>query len=175
MLSSAPAPDRRIVRLSLLIAMGVALHVVESMFVLPLPVPGARLGLANIVTVLALYLYGVRDGLLVAVSRVFLGSLIGGVFLSPAFFLALGGSLCSTLTMGLFMRWKWFSVVGVCLAGAAAHNCGQLLAARVLLKNSAVIYYLPLLLVAALPTGLFTGFAMQSLLKKLRSAGITLK
>lgn len=159
----------------MLIAMGVAMHVVESLFVLPLPVPGVKLGLANIATVLALYLFGVRDGLLVAVSRVFLGSLLGGVFLSPAFFMALGGSLCSTLTMGVFMRWSCFSVIGVCIAGAAAHNCGQLLAALVLLKNSAVVYYLPLLLAAALPTGLFTGFAMQSLFKKLRRAGVLLK
>lgn len=169
---SSAAPDRRLVRLSLLIAMGVALHVVESMLILPLPVPGAKPGLANIATVLALYLYGVRDGLLVAVARVLLGSLIGGVFLSPAFFLALGGALCSTLVMSLFMRCSWFSVIGVCVAGAVAHNCGQLLAALLLLKNSAVIYYLPLLLAVALPAGLFTGFAMQPLLEKLRRAGV---
>jgi len=165
-------PDIRMVRIALLIALGVSMHLVESMIMLPIPIPGVKLGLANLATLLALYLYGVQDGILVAVARVFLGSLISGLFLSPAFFLGLGGGVFSTIIMGLFMRWRCFTVVGVCIAGAAAHNFGQLLVASLLLKSSAVAYYLPFLLVASIPTGLFTGFAMKPLLLRLKRAGI---
>lgn len=61
-----------------------------------MPVPGVKLGLANMVTVLAIYLYGLRDGLTVALMRVLLGSLIGGVFLAPGFLPGLAGAVSST-------------------------------------------------------------------------------
>jgi heptaprenyl diphosphate synthase len=72
---------RRLVFLSLLVALGTVLHVVEGMLLVPLPLPGVKLGLANIVTLFALHLYGFRAGMAVAMARVFLGSLLSGVFL----------------------------------------------------------------------------------------------
>jgi heptaprenyl diphosphate synthase len=164
---------RRLVFLSLLIAMGTTLHVAEGMLPLPLPVPGVKLGLANIVTLWALSNYGTRDGMIVGVSRVFLGSLIGGVFLSPGFLLGLTGAVVSTLFMALLLKYTGcFSLIGISLAGAVGHNTGQLLAACLLLQSSSIFSYLPVLLLASIPTGLFTGYVLKSLQERLDRAGI---
>ena len=164
---------RRLVFLSLLVALGTVLHVVEGMFPIPLPLPGVKLGLANIVTLFAIYLYGLRAGLAVATARVLLGSLIGGVFLSPAFLLAFSGAIASTLVMAwLFKHTSCFSVIGISMAGAIGHNMGQLLAASLILRSSAVFYYLPFLLLAGIPTGLFTGYILMTLLDRLEKADI---
>jgi heptaprenyl diphosphate synthase len=156
---------RRLVFLSLLVAMGTALYVVEGLLLLPLPLPGVKLGLANIISLLAIYLYGFRDGLIVALLRVTLGSLISGIFLSPGFLLALAGAVNSTLVMALLLNWtRCFSMIGVSMAGALAHNIGQLAAAAVLLQSSAIVYYLPVLVAAAVPTGFVTGSLLNALL-----------
>jgi heptaprenyl diphosphate synthase len=164
---------RRLVFLSLLIGMGSALHVAEGLLPLPLPLPGVKLGLANIVTLWALSNYGTRNGLIVALSRVLLGSLIGGVFLSPGFLLGLTGAVASTLVMALLLKYTdCFSLIGISLAGAVGHNMGQLLAASLILKSSLIFSYLPVLLLASIPTGLFTGCVLKSLQERLDRAGI---
>lgn len=164
---------RRLVFLSLLVAMGTALHLVEGVLLIPLPLPGVKLGLANIITLLTIYLYGFRDGLTVAMMRVVLGSLIGGMFLSPGFLLGLSGAVCSTLVMALLLkRTSCFSMIGLSLAGAAGHNIGQLLAAGLLLQSTAILYYLPVLLLAGIPTGFITGFLLNALLAHDARSGI---
>lgn len=164
---------RRLVYLSLLLAMATALHVLEGLFPIPLPFPGVKLGLANIVTLLILYLYDLRAGLTVAIARVILGSLLGGTFLAPGFLLALTGAVVSTLLMALLVKkTACFSPLGISLAGAVGHNLGQLVMAALLLQNRAIFFYLPVLLLAAIPTGLVTGFILQRLLERLEKTGI---
>jgi len=164
---------RRLVFLSLLVALGTVLHVMEGLLPVPLPMPGVKLGLANIVTLFALYLYGLRAGLAVATARVFLGSLIGGVFLSPGFLLALSGAVASTLIMALLLKHtSCFSVIGISMAGAVGHNLGQLLTASLILQSRSVFYYLPVLLLAGIPTGLFTGYILKSLLDRIEKANL---
>lgn len=164
---------RRLVHLSMLIAMGTVLHLVEAMVAIPLPLPGVKLGLANIVTVIALCLYGVRAGITVAVVRVLLGSLASGLFLSPGFMLSLAGSVTGALIMALLLRkTRCFSIIGISMAGATGHNIGQLLAAALLLQNSAVFYYLPVLILSGIPTGIFTGYLVMHLLDHLRKTGV---
>lgn len=156
---------RRLVFLALLVAMGTALHVVEGMLSIPLPIPGVKLGIANIATLLAIYLYGFRDGLTVALMRVLLGSLISGMFLSPGFLLGLAGAVSSSLVMALLLkRTTCFSMIGISMAGAVGHNIGQLMAASLLLQSTSIMYYLPVLLITGIPTGIFTGFLLNSLL-----------
>lgn len=164
---------RRVIFLALLVAMGTALHVAEGMLSIPVPIPGVKLGLANIVTLLAIYLYGFRDGVTVALLRVLLGSLIGGMFLSPGFLLGLTGAVSSSLAMALLLkRTKCFSMIGISMAGAVAHNIGQLLAASLLLQSGAVIYYLPILVLTGIPTGILTGYLLNSLLEHNKTSGI---
>lgn len=153
--------------------MATSLHLLEGLFPIPLPLPGVKLGLANIVTLLVLYLYDLRAGLTVSLLRVFLGSLIGGLFLSPAFFLGLSGAVVSTLVMALLLKYtKCFSPLGISLAGAVAHNLGQLFMASQILQSTAIFYYLPFLLLAAIPTGLTTGYILKRLLERLEQTAI---
>lgn len=162
----------RVVFLALLIAMGTALHVAEALLPIPLPIPGIKLGLANIVTLLAIYLYGFRDGLTVALLRVLLGSLIGGVFLAPGFLLGISGAIISTLVMATMLRYtRCFTLIGISMAGAVGHNIGQLLAASLLLQSSTIFFYLPILLLTGIPSGLFTGYLLTILLEHNHKTG----
>lgn len=149
------------VQLSLLVAAGIALHIFEAM--LPvlqwMPVPGAKLGLANIVTLLTLVLIGYREAVLVVLLRSFLASLLAGTFLTTTFFLSFAGALGSGIVMGLVytVARGRLSVVGVSVCGAVTHNVCQLLVAAFLIQQAGIFMYLPYLLLFALPTGYFTG------------------
>ncbi len=152
---------KRLVLLALLVAMASAVHVLESRFPLPVPVPGVKLGLANIVSLLAIVILGWQDAVYIAVTRVTIGSLFGGSLLGPAFVMSLGGALVSIFIMAYIRRsyQKVFSLVGVSLFGAAAHNLAQVVLAAALVNSSGLLWYLPYLLLFAVPTGLCTGLA----------------
>ena len=170
---------RKLVNLALLIAMGVALHVAEGMLALPLPVPGVKLGVADIVTLLALYRFGASAGMTVAVGRVLLGSLAGGLFLSPGFLLSLAGGAASTAAMALMApgAWRLWSPLALSAAGAVAHGGAQLLALRGLhlLPSVDLSWLVPIVLAPALAAGIFTGLLGNLVLLRwqsyLRTAG----
>jgi len=148
----------KLVRLALLVSMGLILYVLEAY--IPQPLPWARIGLANLATLLALALWGVREALVVAMARILLGSFLTGTLMSPVFPFALVGGLASLAIMGL--AWSWmrsvFSIVGVSLLGALAHNMAQLLLAYVLyLHRAEILYLVPLLLLSSVATGFFVG------------------
>ena len=92
---------RRMVLLSLFVAIASILHIVESWLPLPFPIPGVKLGLANVVSILAIAFFGWREAMLVAVLRVMIGSLFGGSVFGPAFAMSMGGALFSTAGNGL--------------------------------------------------------------------------
>lgn len=150
---------RRMVLLALLIAMASVLHVVESWLPLPLPVPGIKLGLANIVSLIVITMFGWRDAMYVAILRVFLGALFGGIFLGPAFAMSISGAMGSTVVMAL-VYYYWhpnFSLVGISIIGAVVHNMVQIIVAATLVSSITLLWYLPYLILFALPTGLATG------------------
>ncbi|MEW5920071.1 MAG: Gx transporter family protein [Bacillota bacterium] len=157
------------VYLALLVAFAVALHTVEAALPLPVPVPGARLGLANIITLITLVLYCWRSALTVAVLRSVVGSLITGAFLGFGFYLSLAGAVASSLAMALvfpfYLRGK-ITLVSVSLAGAVVFNIVQLALAATLVQNIILFRgYLPFLLILSVPTGIFTGLLAHQLLK----------
>lgn len=160
---------RRLVVLGLFVAIAGVLHAVEGWLPVPIPVPGAKLGLANIISLLAIVLYGWRDALLVATLRVLLGSLLGGMLLGPSFAMGLSGALSSTVAMALVYRYgrSIYSLVGISMVGAAVHNLAQLLMASVLVNSLGIFWYLPYLMLFALPTGLATGWTALFFLNKL--------
>jgi heptaprenyl diphosphate synthase len=166
------APTRRVTNLALLVSVGLVLSIIESTFPPLLPVPGAKLGLANIATVIALYLYGPGMALEVTVLRCVLGGLLRGSVVG--LLLSLSGGVLSTLVMIalVLLGKRLFSVVGVSVAGAATHNIGQLAAAYLLVRQVALFYYLPYLILISIPTGLFVGFASRRIVNSLR--GISL-
>ncbi|MFH1150689.1 MAG: Gx transporter family protein [Actinomycetota bacterium] len=166
------APTRRVTNLALLVSVGLVLSIIESTLPPLLPVPGARLGLANIATVIALYLYGPGMALEVTILRCVLGGLLRGSVVGLV--LSLTGGVLSTLVMILLVLLgkRLFSVVGVSVAGAVTHNIGQLAAAYLLVRQVALFYYLPYLMLISIPTGLFVGFASRRVINSLH--GISL-
>ena len=116
---------KRISILALLVAFGSTMWMLEEL--VPMPIPFFRFGFANIATVLALYLFGFRDGIIVSILRVVLGALILGRLMSPSFVFAIGGAFASLIAMILIIRFgRLFTVFGVSIAGAYIHNLAQL-------------------------------------------------
>ncbi|MDR1702969.1 MAG: Gx transporter family protein [Sporomusaceae bacterium] len=153
------ANTRYLVVLSFLVAMAGALHAVEALLPLPLPVPGAKLGLANIVSLFLLVTFDLKSALYVTVARVILGSLLAGSFLGTAFLMSLGGGIFSVLAMHWFLtkRTPLFSVYGISVIGAAVHNTVQVVLAACLVASQGLLWYVPYLIFFAVPTGIFTG------------------
>lgn len=159
---------KRLTLCALLTAMALALSYLENLFPLSLaiPVPGVKLGLANIVTVFALWALGPGQTLLILLARCFLGSLFAGN-LNALIFSLLGG-LCALGTMVFLSRRRGLSLYGVSVGGAAAHNCGQIAAAILTLGSAAPLYYLPVLLAVSLLTGGLTGLVSACLFQGAR-------
>jgi len=152
---------------AVLTAMALALSYLENFFPLSLavPLPGIKLGLANIVTVFALYALGPAQALLILIARCILGAMFAGNM--NALIFSLLGGVTAMLMMILFSRIPRLSVYGVSVGGAAAHNCGQVAAAVLTLGNTAPLYYLPILLGVSLFTGALTGFIAACLFRAL--------
>ena len=154
---------------ALLIALALALSYTERFIPLQMvvPLPGVKLGLANIVTLIALYLMGPKYAFAVLIPRCILGAVFGGGITGLMFSLA--GGLLAMLTMIFARKVSAFSVYGVSILGAAAHNIGQILAAMVLMNSLYIGAYLPYLLIVALFTGFATGAAGAGVLRALKT------
>lgn len=163
---------RQLTLCALLTAMALALSYLENLFPLSLaiPLPGVKLGLANIVTVFALYALGAGQALLILLARCFLGSLFAGNM--NALLFSLFGGLCAMGTMVLLSRLRGLSVYGVSVGGAAAHNCGQVAAAVLTLGSGAPLYYLPVLLAVSLLTGGLTGLVSACLFQGIQHTNL---
>ena len=150
---------------AVLTALALGLSTLENLFPVTLivPLPGVKLGLANIVTVFALYELGAVPALTILTARCLLGGVFAGN-LSALLFSVLGG-FTAMLVMILLSHVRGLSVYGVSVGGAAAHNCGQVAAAVVTMGNTAPLYYLPVLLGVSLFTGALTGFVSALLLR----------
>ncbi|MFC1683147.1 Gx transporter family protein [Candidatus Zixiibacteriota bacterium] len=153
-----PKSTHKLIHLSMLVSVGLILYILETN--IPQPLPWARIGLANLAALMALVLWGFWEALAVALGRIVLGSLITGALLSPVFPFALAGGLASLVVMGLSWRFlrPIFSVVGVSILGALAHNIAQLYLAYVLyIQRGQIFYLLPLLLLSTVLSGFFVG------------------
>ena len=160
---------RRQVFLALFIAIAVTVHVLEAL--LPTPVPWLRLGLANVMTLAALYLYDGRAAWTVSLARVGIGALLLGRLFSPGFWLATAGAIVATSAMIIVHRvaGRRLSPIGVSAIGAAGHALGQILAARLLVIQHAAIWQIfPLFLFFTVFSGILTGWLAAGLLEQLR-------
>ncbi len=158
---------RRIALCAVLAALALTFSYLESFFPLALfvPLPGVKLGLANIVTVFALYFLGASSALAILLVRCLLGALFAGN--ASALIFSLLGGFSAMLVMILLRRCRIFSIFGVSIGGAAAHNCGQILAALLTLGNAAPLAYLPVLLLVSLLTGSLTGLIAALLFRSM--------
>lgn len=161
---------KKLTRDALLTAIALTIFMVEAQIPPLVPIPGVKLGLANIVTVFALFAYGRRDALLILVVRVFLGSVFSGQIMTLLYSMA-GGLFCFAVTALLknVLTDKQLWVAGV--VGAVFHNIGQIIVAIVVTGTPGIVVYLPVLLVSGIVTGLFTGLCAQFLYGKLKHLG----
>ena len=160
-------------RIALLSAYAIGLHGFESL--LPTPVPWLKLGLANIITLVTLLLYGMSPAIMVTLIRTVVVSLFAGTFLGPGFILSLGGGLTSTVAMGtvLSLSPRLFSIVGLSILGAFFHNITQLFLAYFLFiqRIEAVLLISPFILLLGTLTGAVNGVVSGILLRNLKIAG----
>jgi heptaprenyl diphosphate synthase len=152
----------------MLIAIGLVLHIIESTIPVPISLPGAKLGLANITSLLTVVIYGPITALIVSVVRATLGGIIAGGVSSIPY--SLSGAVLSTIVMwlaykGLYPR---LSLIGVSVLGAAAHNIAQLFTASLILSNVGLFTYLPVLLIIGTITGYFIGLVSNLTVKTLK-------
>lgn len=155
-----------LVTISMLITMATVLHVFEGL--LPaLPVTGARLGLANIITLTAIVYFGGKKSLMVVIGRTVLGSLFGPGLVSIGAAMSLAGGLFSwsLMTLSYKVAKGHFSLIGISLVGAVAHNIAQLAVASFFLEDIAIVSMLPILMIFALPTGIMVGLVARSLVR----------
>lgn len=158
------ADDHRIARHA---AAAIVLTVAEA--AVPLPLPGVKPGLANIITLVVLARWGWREAVWVALLRVLVGSLLLGQFLAPGFFLSLAGSLLSLAVLGgaAQLPGRWFGPVSHSILAAFAHIAGQLVVARLwLVPHDGVFYLVPVFALAATVFGLANGLIAARLLQE---------
>ena len=159
--------DLRIaVRIALLTAPSLILFLLEGLLPLPLPVPGAKLGLAALVTLFALYtLPHMRDAFLVLLLRILLASFFGGG-IAPMLY-SLAGGVLSFAAMALLKARTQLSIVGISAVGGFLHNTGQLAVAAAVMQTDALLIYAPVLGIAGILTGLAVGLLTKQILQKI--------
>ncbi len=158
---------KKLLRLALLTAVSLILYLVENQIPAPVPVPGVKLGLGNIIVLCVLFRYGWKEALAVLLVKVLLGSALTGNLGAVAY--ALTGGLLSLGGMCLLRpiltdRQLWVGSV----IGAMLHNLGQLSMAAAISQTPGIFGYLPVLLLSGMVTGLFTGIAAQAVLRRLK-------
>lgn len=146
-------------------ALALIFSYLETLIPVSVGIPGVKLGLANLITVIALYKIPVKDVYVLAVVRVVLAGFIFGNYFSILYSLA--GAVLSLTVMVILAKSNDFSVMGVSMAGGVAHNVGQLLIAMAVVETFSVVYYIPVLLVAGLVTGLLIGIVSGQVLKRI--------
>lgn len=147
-------------------ALALIFSYVETLIPINFGVPGMKLGLANLIVVIALYKMSVREAFLLSVVRVLLSGFLFGNYFSIIYSMA--GAVLSLSVMALLKRAGGFSVMGVSMAGGVCHNIGQLIVAMLAVETFSVIYYVPVLLVAGLVTGLAIGIVADEVQKRLK-------
>lgn len=157
--------SKRVALGGVLTACAMIFSYIEFLFPLEFIIPGVKLGLANIVIIIALYRLGFKYALTVNLLRIFF---VAWLFTSPlAMLFALSGGVLSLLAMWLLKKLRVFSVTGVSIAGGIAHNAGQILVAVLLMENAVVFYYLPVLFITGTITGVLIGILAGNVLKRL--------
>jgi len=157
---------KRIAMYGLLVALALILSYLESLVPLSFAVPGIKMGLPNIVIVFALYSLGVKDACIISFVRVLLVSILFGNVFSMAYSLA--GAALSLVVMALMCRCGKFGKSGVSVAGAVAHNAGQVLMAMLLLETAQISYYLPVLCVSGTVAGVCVGVLSSVVIRRVK-------
>ena len=150
--------NKKILYLAFLSALSISLFAFDAL--LPKPFPFLKLGLSNSIIVYLIYEKRYFDGIIVALSKVFIGNLIMGTIFSPGFLLSFSGTFFALFFMIIFkLSHLNFSILGISIIGAEFHNLFQILTARiVLIQDNSIFYFLPFLILIAVLTGIISGY-----------------
>lgn len=154
---------KTITQISTLTALSLVIFIIEAQ--IPITIPGIKLGLANIITLIAIVKCGKRNALTILLLRIFLGSIFTGNILSLTYSIV-GGITAYFAMIVIFSVFK--NIVASSICGAVLHNIGQLAAAVILSHTIQIIYYLPVLIISGILTGLITGLIALYSLKHLK-------
>lgn len=156
--------------MGIFLALAVIFGYVESLIPIPIPVPGVKLGLANLVVTAMLYVYPLRAAFLITVLRVLIiGFLFGNLF---SIMYGLCGAVLSLCVMALAKKTNKFRIIGVSALGGVAHNVGQCLLAYLTVRGFPVRWYLPFLMLAGLAAGILIGVADTLIIPRLHRFGV---
>ncbi len=161
-------PTREDMRIAYLAAFAIMIHIFEAG--IPSPFPGVKLGLANVITIATLLIYGWKTAAWVSMLRVLVGSLMIGTFLSPTFAMSLSGAVSSVLMLGVC--WKLFGhklgAVGYSILAALAHMAGQFLLAYLLfIPHPGLLKLLPVFMTFALVFGILSGIIAAAMIRRI--------
>lgn len=153
---------KRLALCGILTAAALTIFVIEAQIPLPIPIPGVKLGLANIITLFALIYLTPKEAAAILVSRILLGTVLAG---SPAalIYSLFGGLACFAAELCMLKLFKIRRIWALSAVGAMIHNLAQLTAAALITKTASVFFYLPPLMISAVLTGCFTGLCISYL------------
>lgn len=158
---------QRMTIFTLLLAMSILLNMIEPG--VPIPgVPGVKFGLANTLGLIVLYMFGEKSFIQLGILRVLFSTLLRGIFLGIGFWLSLCGVLLSSLVVMLLKRITKMSPIGLSVGSATFHNIGQILALVFIIRSWGMIYWLPLMLLTGIPTGIITGMVSKMILTRFK-------
>lgn len=147
--------NKYLARMAMFLALAVIMGYLEALIPIPFGIPGIKLGLANFVIVLVMYLFRIRDAAIISILRIIL---VGFMLSNLSMMIySLAGAVFSLTIMSLLKKYSQFSIYLISAAGGIMHNVGQLLVASVLVGFQAIIWYFPVLVIAGLVTGLMIG------------------
>jgi len=163
---------KKIAILAVLASQALVLSIIESWIPIPINIPGIKLGLANIITIIILIFFSLSDAIIIILIKCVLSSLfIGG----PVIFLfSICGGIMSVTIMWILLRYmqKWLSLVGISIAGSIAHNIAQIGVACLIMNDLSVATYLPLLLISGIIMGCFVGYCSTFLVMAIKKLNI---
>jgi len=151
---------RKMTLLANFLAIAIVLNIIESAIPI-IPVPGAKLEFANIITLIILYVYSFKDSMSITLLRVILVAILTGKLLGVTFYMSLSGAVFATLAMGLVKQLNYFGMIGVSTIGSVFHSIGQIIAGIFVIGSTAVVAYLPIMLFLSIPAGALTGLIAQ--------------
>lgn len=160
---------KRLTTDALLTSLALIIFVIEAQIPPLTAIPGIKLGLSNVITLISVYLIGRKDAGIILLLRIILGSVFSGS-MSSFIFSICGGFLCF-FSMCIFSKILKEKIWVVSIFGAVFHNIGQITAAVFVMQSTAVLWYFPYLLISAIITGAFTGLTAQAVYKKFKKTG----
>lgn len=157
---------KKIALCGVLTALAMIFSYIESVIPVPIPVPGIKLGVANIAVITILYVLGVKEAIVINLLRIVLTSLLFGNVNS--FLFSISGAALSLTIMIIMKKLNFFSCIGVSVCGGVMHNIGQIIAAVFIMGSEAIVFYLPVLIVSGVFTGIVIGVVSGIVAKHVR-------